>query len=309
MWEGAPDYPHKGIWWELCERYGVTHLLHRPDGDPRLHEVGRRARREGRPGASCGCSGTVGEPINPKAWLWYHKVVGGERCPIVDTWWQTETGAIMITPLPGIVPTKPGSATRPFPGIEADVVDEREGKPIDEGQGLLVLHAAVAVDAAHALQGGRPVRRDLLLEVRQGDLPRRRRRAQGQGRLLLDHRADRRRGQRLRAPAVDGRGRVGDRLARQGRRVGGDRPGRRGHRPGDLRVRDARGRPRGHRRADRGDPRPRSPTGSASSRGPSGSSGPTTCPRPARARSCAGCCATSPRAARSATSPRCAIPT
>ena len=83
--------------------------------------------------------GTVGEPINPKAWLWYHKVIGGERCPIVDTWWQTETGAIMITPLPGIVATKPGSATRPFPGIAAEVVDEREGKPIDEGQGLLVL--------------------------------------------------------------------------------------------------------------------------------------------------------------------------
>jgi acetyl-CoA synthetase len=83
--------------------------------------------------------GTVGEPINPKAWLWYHKIVGGERCPIVDTWWQTETGAIMITPLPGIVSTKPGSATQPFPGIAADVVDERDGEPLDEGQGLLVL--------------------------------------------------------------------------------------------------------------------------------------------------------------------------
>src|SRR5206468_12422513 len=81
----------------------------------------------------------VGEPINPKAWLWYHVVVGGERCPIVDTWWQTETGAIMITPLPGIVATKPGSATRPFPGIAADVVDEKEGTPLDDGQGLLVL--------------------------------------------------------------------------------------------------------------------------------------------------------------------------
>jgi acetyl-CoA synthetase len=81
----------------------------------------------------------VGEPINPKAWLWYYKVIGGERCPIVDTWWQTETGAIMITPLPGITETKPGSATQPFPGIKAEVVDEREGKPLDEGQGLLVL--------------------------------------------------------------------------------------------------------------------------------------------------------------------------
>jgi acetyl-CoA synthetase len=82
--------------------------------------------------------GTVGEPINPKAWLWYYTVVGGERCPIVDTWWQTETGAIMISPLPGITATKPGSATRPFPGVAAEVVDEREGKPVD-GQGLLVL--------------------------------------------------------------------------------------------------------------------------------------------------------------------------
>ncbi len=84
--------------------------------------------------------GTVGEPINPKAWLWYHKVVGGERCPIVDTWWQTETGAIMITPLPGIIATKPGSATLPFPGVAGQVVDEREGKPVEDGQqGLLVL--------------------------------------------------------------------------------------------------------------------------------------------------------------------------
>jgi acetyl-CoA synthetase len=81
----------------------------------------------------------VGEPINPKAWLWYHKVIGGERCPIVDTWWQTETGAIMITPLPGITATKPGSATTPFPGVAAEVVDESEGKPMGEGQGLLVL--------------------------------------------------------------------------------------------------------------------------------------------------------------------------
>ena len=81
----------------------------------------------------------MGEPINPKAWLWYHKVIGGERCPIVDTWWQTETGGIMITPLPGITATKPGSATRPFPGVQAAVLDESTGKPIASGQGLLVL--------------------------------------------------------------------------------------------------------------------------------------------------------------------------
>src|SRR6201999_3253427 len=82
-----------------------------------------------------------GEPINPKAWLWYHKVIGGERCPIVDTWWQTETGAIMITPLPGITETKPGSATTPFPGVSASVVGESGGEPVTEGQGLLVLES------------------------------------------------------------------------------------------------------------------------------------------------------------------------
>jgi acetyl-CoA synthetase len=138
MYEGAPDYPHKGIWWELCERYGVTQFYTAPTairacikwGTEHVNKFNLDKLR---------LLGTVGEPINPKAWLWYHTVVGGERCPIVDTWWQTETGAIMITPLPGIVSTKPGSATRPFPGISAEVVDERDGKPVDEGQGLLIL--------------------------------------------------------------------------------------------------------------------------------------------------------------------------
>ena len=138
MWEGAPDYPHKGIWWELVERYGVSILYCAPTAIracikwgadwPNKHDL-----------SSLRLLGSVGEPINPKAWLWYHKVIGGERCPIVDTWWQTETGAIMITPLPGITHTKPGSATQPFPGVAAEVRDESTGEPIQEGQGLLVL--------------------------------------------------------------------------------------------------------------------------------------------------------------------------
>jgi acetyl-CoA synthetase len=138
MWEGAPDYPDKGVWWELIERYKVTILYCAPTAIracikwgaewPEKHDL-----------SSLRLLGTVGEPINPKAWLWYHKVIGGERCPIVDTWWQTETGAIMITPLPGITATKPGSATQPFPGVEAQVLDESSGEPIVEGQGLLVL--------------------------------------------------------------------------------------------------------------------------------------------------------------------------
>jgi acetyl-CoA synthetase len=138
MWEGAPDYPSRGIWWELVERYGVTILYCAPTAIracikwgaewPNKHDL-----------SSLRLLGSVGEPINPKAWLWYHKVIGAERCPIVDTWWQTETGAIMITPLPGITATKPGSATQPFPGVFAQVLSESTGEAIEEGQGLLVL--------------------------------------------------------------------------------------------------------------------------------------------------------------------------
>jgi len=138
MWEGAPDYPHKGIWWELVERYGVSILYCAPTAIRACIKWGARWPNE-YDLRSLRLLGSVGEPINPKAWLWYHKVIGSERCPIVDTWWQTETGAIMITPLPGITATKPGSATRPFPGVAAEVRAESTGEPIEEGQGLLVL--------------------------------------------------------------------------------------------------------------------------------------------------------------------------
>ena len=138
MWEGAPDYPDKGIWWELVERYRVSIFYCAPTAIRACIKWGADwpARHDL---SSLRLLGTVGEPINPKAWLWYHKVIGGERCPIVDTWWQTETGAIMITPLPGITATKPGSATHPFPGVFAEVLDESTGEPLQEGQGLLVL--------------------------------------------------------------------------------------------------------------------------------------------------------------------------
>ena len=138
MFEGAPDYPHKGIWWELIERYGVTIFYTAPTAiracmkwgaeQPNAHDL-----------SSLRVLGSVGEPINPKAWLWYHVVVGREHCPIVDTWWQTETGQIMISPLPGQTETKPGSATHALPGVVADVVDETTGERVEQGQGLLVL--------------------------------------------------------------------------------------------------------------------------------------------------------------------------
>jgi acetyl-CoA synthetase len=138
MYEGAPDYPDKDVWWKIVERYGVTILYTAPTairacikwgpGYPAAHDL-----------SSLRLLGTVGEPINPKAWLWYHKVIGGGRCPIVDTWWQTETGQIMITTLPGAQATKPGSGGTPLPGVDAAVVDEQGNEVAPDTQGFLVL--------------------------------------------------------------------------------------------------------------------------------------------------------------------------
>jgi acetyl-CoA synthetase len=137
MFEGAPDYPDKDVWWDIVESYGVTILYTAPTAIRACMKWG--PEHPGRHDlSSLRLLGSVGEPINPKAWLWYRKVIGGERCPIVDTWWQTETGQIMISPLPGITATKPGSATSPLPGVDAAVLDD-DGNPVSEREGLLVL--------------------------------------------------------------------------------------------------------------------------------------------------------------------------
>ena len=138
MYEGAPDWPDKDRWWDIVERHRVSILYTAPTAvrafmrwgvdHPAKHDL-----------SSLRLLGSVGEPINPEAWIWYWKVIGGERCPVVDTWWQTETGAILITPLPGITALKPGSATLPFPGIDADVVDEKGESVGFGGGGYLVL--------------------------------------------------------------------------------------------------------------------------------------------------------------------------
>src|SRR3954454_3677167 len=137
MWEGAPDYPAKDIWWEIVERYKVTILYCAPTAIRACMKWGVE-HPEGHDLSSLRLLGTVGEPITPKAWLWYWKVIGGGRCPIVDTWWQTETGGIMITTLPALLDAKPGSAGKPLPGIEAAVVDE-EGNDAGTEQGYLIL--------------------------------------------------------------------------------------------------------------------------------------------------------------------------
>ena len=137
MYEGAPDWPTKDRFWAMIEKYGVTIFYTAPTAIrafmrwgtdlPAAHDM-----------SSLRLIGSVGEPINPEAWVWYYKYIGGERCPVVDTWWQTETGAIMITALPGISTTKPGSASRPFPGIAAEIRNEK-GDKVEVGGGLLAL--------------------------------------------------------------------------------------------------------------------------------------------------------------------------
>ncbi|WP_199424309.1 acetate--CoA ligase [Actinotalea solisilvae] len=133
MYEGTPDTPHQGRWWEIVAKYGVTILYTAPtairtcmkwgEDIPTRHDL-----------SSLRLLGSVGEPINPEAWMWYRRVIGGDRTPVVDTWWQTETGGIMISPLPGVTAAKPGSAQTPLPGISADVVDE-EAHPVPNGSG------------------------------------------------------------------------------------------------------------------------------------------------------------------------------
>jgi acetyl-CoA synthetase len=137
MYEGAPDYPDKDIWWELCDRYGVTLFYTAPTAIRACIKWGAKYP-ERHDLSKLRLLGTVGEPINPKAWLWYWKVIGGQRCPVVDTWWQTETGGIMITTLPGAQYAKPGSAGQPLPGIDAAIVDS-DGKELTDEQDLLVL--------------------------------------------------------------------------------------------------------------------------------------------------------------------------
>jgi acetyl-CoA synthetase len=137
LYEGAPDYPDKDRWWQIVEDYKVSLFYTAPTAIRACMKWGREYP-EKHDLSSLRVLGSVGEPINPRAWVWYHKVIGGARCPIVDTWWQTETGHIMITPLPGITETKPGSATKPFPGVKATVVN-KDGEIIEEGGGFLTL--------------------------------------------------------------------------------------------------------------------------------------------------------------------------
>ena len=161
FFEGTPTYPDAGRFWEVVERLGVTQFYTAPTAIRALMAKGDEpVTRHDR--SSLRVLGTVGEPINPEAWRWYHEVVGEGRCSVVDTWWQTETGGHMLTPLPGATPEKPGSATRPFFGVVPQVLSQ-EGEVLEgEGEGLLVLARSWPRPGADGLPRPRPLRHDLL---------------------------------------------------------------------------------------------------------------------------------------------------
>ena len=204
MFEGVPNYPDNSRFWNVIDKHKVNIFYTAPtairalmqSGDGPVKKTSRTSLR---------LLGSVGEPINPEAWEWYHRVVGDGRCPIVDTWWQTETGGILITPLPGATKLKPGSATHPFFGVVPEIVDA-DGKVLEGACTGNLCIAVLAGADAHGLWRPRPFRADLFLDL-QGQVFHRRRLPQGRRRLLLDHRPRRRRDQRLRPSHGHGRSR------------------------------------------------------------------------------------------------------
>ena len=298
LYEGAPDHPEKDRFWSIIERRKVSIFYTAPTAIRAFVRWGDHLPK-GHDLSSLRLLGSVGEPINPEAWMWYHEVIGGGRCPIVDTWWQTETGAIMMTPLPGITATKPGSCARPFFGVEPAVV-KKDGTPCAPERGRVPdPQEAVAVDAARDPRQPRALREGLLVRDPRR-LLHRRRLAPGRGRILLGHGARRRRAQRRRPPPRHRGDRERDRVVPRRRRGRRRRAPPRAEGAGDLRLRD----PQVRRGPDRRDPEAASPITSsrrsARSLVRTRSASRTRCRRPAPARSCAACS----RSSRPAASPR-----
>ena len=255
MYEGTPDFPDRDRWWEIVERYRADILYTAPTAIRTHMKWGPEYAQE-HDLSSLRLLGSVGEPINPEAWVWYHEHIGGGRCPIVDTWWQTETGMILITPLPGITTTKPGSATRPFPGIEAAIYNEAGEEVGPGGGGYLVLKQPWPA----MLRGiyGDDARYRETYWSKYGDVyfAGDGARIDSDGDFWLLGRVD----DVMNVsgpPDLDDRGRVGARRPPGGRRGGRRRPQRRDDGPGDRRVRHAQGRRRRVGREARGAAQPR----------------------------------------------------
>ena len=310
MYEGAPDYPHKGIWWELCERYGATLFYTAPTAIRACMKWGTE-HVEKFDLSKLRLLGTVGEPINPKAWLWYREVVGGERCPVVDTWWQTETGGDHDHDAAGRpehearrrrhaaarASTRPSStrrATRSTPARRAC------SRSAGRGRGCCARSSRTTTASS------RPTSRSGTRRPTSSATPPS---SDDDGYVWVIGRVDdviNVSGHRMSTAEVESAIVSHPKVAESA--VIGQQDEDTGQSIAAFVTLEGERRGLSDELVER-DPRARRRRGSASSRGPSASSGPTTCPRRARARSCAACCATSPRAASSATSRRCATPT
>ncbi len=253
MFEGVPNYPDAGRYWDIVGKHKVNVLYTAPTairaiasaGDQ--HVTSRLNKLD-----SLRLLGTVGEPINPEAWRWYYEKPGRSKCPIVDTWWQTETGGILITGLPGAIDMKPGKATTPFFGVEPVIVDPEKGTELEgRGERRAVHPASVAGADARRVRRPGPVPHHLLRPVRRLLLHRRRLQPR-HGRRLPDHGPDRRRHQRLRAPHGHGRGRERAGAAPEGGRGRGRRVPPRDQGAGHLRLRHPERGGAGRRRAQEG---------------------------------------------------------
>ena len=199
MYEGAPNSPGARPLLAHHRAAPRQHLLHRAHRHPRLRQAGASSGRRSTTSRACACWARWASRSTPRPGCGTTQVIGGERCPIVDTWWQTETGAIMITPLPGATPTKPGSGTLPFFGVVPDVVD-KDGKPVPPGQGGYLVIRKPWPSMLRTIYGDPDRYVRAVLEAVPGHLLHRRRRAAGRGRLLLDHGPRGRRDQRRRPP-------------------------------------------------------------------------------------------------------------
>ena len=313
VFEGVPTYPDAGRFWKMIQDHKVTifytaptairSLIKAAEGNAAVHPDSYDLK-------SLRILGSVGEPINPAAWEWYHQHIGGGRCPIVDTFWQTETGGHMITPLPGATPLVPGSCTLPFPGIMAAVVDET-GKDVPNGQGGILVVKQPWPSMIRTIWGDpERFKKSYYPEDFKGQLlPRRRRRDPRQeDRLLHHHRPHRRRAERQRAPHGHDGDRVGAGVAhRAGRRSRRGRPAGRHDRRGDLRLRRAQAAAPDRRRGQE-DRQGAARLGRQGDRPDRQAEGHPLRRQPAEdalaARSCAACCARWPRARRSRRTPR-----
>ena len=303
MFEGVPNYPDTSRFWNVIDKHKVTIFYTAPTAIRALMREGtepvlRTAR------SSLRLLGSVGEPINPEAWRWYHDVVGAGRCPIVDTWWQTETGGILISPLPGAKACKPGAASTPFYGIRPELVDVKTGALI-EGAGEGNLYIRSPAGPARSIYGDEQRYFDSCFKRISRHVLHRRRLPPRRRRLLLDHRPRRRCDQRVRPPHRHRRSGKRAGLAPEGGRSGRGRLPARREGPGHLRLRHAEG---GHAGIRNPAPGTGGPRAAKSARSPRRTtcSGHRACRRPARARSCAASCARSPTTPSTtwATSPR-----